>query len=91
MPPKGFQQGNMQQINIGPAIASAENIKCECGCTTFLQGVELKKLSSIISPTGQDEIVPLPAFICSSCGKTLRLNDKEEKKEETKENSSLIM
>lgn len=88
----------MQQMtpqNIGAAIESAENIKCNCGCTTFTQGMELKKLSKLVSPTGQEEIITLPVFICSKCGKILRLDrDENETAEESgpkTNNGSLIL
>ena len=67
----------MTPQNISAAIESAENIKCSCGCTTFTQGLELKKLSKLISPTGQEEVITLPVFICSKCGKILRLDRDE--------------
>ena len=85
----------MTPQNISAAIENAENIKCSCGCTTFTQGLELKKLSKLISPTGQEEVITLPVFICSKCGKILRLDrDENETAEESgpKTNSgSLIL
>ena len=85
----------MTPQNIGAAIESAENIKCNCGCTTFTQGMELKKLSKLVSPTGQEEIITLPVFICSKCGKILRLDrDENETAEESgpkTNNGSLIL
>lgn len=80
----------MASINVGAAVMNSDNIKCECGCVAFLQGVELKKLSPIVSPTGKAEIVPIPTFVCSSCGKILDL-DKKEDTEKTEEKSSIII
>ena len=83
--PNGMKERKiMTPQNIGAAVMNADNIKCECGSTTFLQAVELKKLSALISPSGQNELVPMPAFICSSCGKVLDLSKINDNKSETK-------
>lgn len=55
-------------VNMG-AIVDSPNIVCECGCKTFIEGAVLKKVSQIISPTGREEIMPIPVFVCSECGK----------------------
>ena len=44
-------------------------IRCEkCDNKTFRQVVVLKKLSSLISPTGEEDILPIKVFICEKCG-----------------------
>lgn len=44
-------------------------IKCEkCGCETFTEAVILRKLSSLLTGTGQPGIIPIPTFICTRCG-----------------------
>lgn len=55
-------------LNMG-AIIDSPNIECECGCKTFVEGAVLKKVSQIITMTGRDEIVPIPVYVCSRCGK----------------------
>ena len=43
--------------------------KCEeCGCLGFKQTLMLKKLSALVSPNGQESIVPVAAFCCEQCG-----------------------
>lgn len=54
-------------INIG----SAPWLSCECGNHSFKSSVFLKKLSALESPTGREEIFPIEAFSCDSCGKIL--------------------
>ena len=51
------------------AIIDSPNIVCECGSKTFIGGAVLKKVSQIMSPTGREEVVPIPVYVCSECGK----------------------
>ena len=50
-------------------ISKATSIKCEkCEGKGFKQTMMLKKLSALMSPTGQEAIIPVAAFACDSCG-----------------------
>lgn len=51
------------------AIIDSPNIVCECGCKTFAPAAVLKKVSSLITMTGKDEIVDIPVYVCTKCGK----------------------
>jgi hypothetical protein len=42
---------------------------CECGGLTFTSGVMFKRLSPIISPDGQEHMVPVEIFTCDICKK----------------------
>ena len=55
-------------INYG-AVIDSPNIVCECGCKTFAPAAILKKVSKIVTMTGRDEIVDIPVYVCSKCGK----------------------
>ena len=47
----------------GVDLTHAKTMKCdECGCLGFKQTLMLKKLSALVSPTGQESIVPVAAF-----------------------------
>ena len=64
---------NAQQMQ-GPAITSdmiknSQTIKCECGGILFTEKLTFKKLSAILSPTGKEEVIPMPVIICDDCGK----------------------
>ena len=59
----------MDQLSNMKAMLDAPNIVCECGCKTFVQVYVLKKLSALISPTGRQEILDIPLYKCSACGK----------------------
>ena len=40
----------------------------ECKCKAFKQTLMLKKLSPLVSPNGQEAIVPVTVFCCEKCG-----------------------
>ena len=44
-------------------------IKCEkCENQTFKQSLLLRKLSALVSPNGQETLVPVQVFACEKCG-----------------------
>ena len=50
-------------------ILTAPNVVCpDCGSKIFIEAAVLKKLSPILSPSGKEEIVPIPVFACAKCG-----------------------
>ena len=50
-------------------LTHAKNITCEkCEGVGFRQTMMLKKLSALMSPSGQEAIVPVGVFACDSCG-----------------------
>lgn len=64
--------GVKQQINVNQDNTTP--IKCdECGCEIFTQGVMLRKMSAILSPTGKEEVFDLPVLICHQCKTPLML------------------
>ena len=45
------------------------SIKCEkCENPTFKQSLLLRKLSALVSPNGQETLVPVQVFACEKCG-----------------------
>ena len=60
------KDGQMQeQIDISKTSA----VKCEkCENQTFKQTLLIRKLSALVSPNGQETIIPVGAFACDSCG-----------------------
>ena len=68
-------KGNMGGGKGGPPtldnvdLTHAKTLECEeCGCKGFTQTMMLKKLSPLLSPTGQEAIIPVAAFACQACG-----------------------
>jgi hypothetical protein len=45
-------------------------MKCEyCGNYLFISSTIIKRISPIISPTGQEAIVPIDVYSCGNCGR----------------------
>lgn len=50
-------------------ISQTSEIVCEnCGKKVFAQGVALRKVSALMTGTGQPGIIPIPLFYCVGCG-----------------------
>ena len=63
-----------QQANVQLDLSKAETILCEkCGNGLFIQSFFLKKLSAVVSPTGQEAVIPVQVYSCGNCG---RINQK---------------
>lgn len=61
---------NRVQMKVTPdMIRSSKSVTCECGGMLFQEKVFFKVLSALISPSGKEELVPMPVFVCESCGK----------------------
>ena len=55
------------KINVNPE--DLKDIICEqCGSKFFRQVQAFKRLNALISPTGKEQIVPVPVFRCDECG-----------------------
>ena len=51
-------------------LSQAETLKCEyCNNVLFISSTIIKRLSAIISPTGQEALVPIDVYSCGNCGK----------------------
>lgn len=61
-------------------ISLATTVACSCGGTIFQPAMELKSLSALISPTGQQLNFSKPVIICIQCRKPY-----EQETEETNE------
>ena len=61
----------MEQQQIDPS--KFKTVECpaeDCTETSFYQLFEIRKLSSLVSPSGKEMIMQVPVFRCSSCGYT---------------------
>ena len=59
------QDGSLNNVD----LTHATTLECEeCKCKGFKQTMMLKKLSPLVSPTGQEAIIPVAAFCCEQCG-----------------------
>ena len=58
----------MQQQNFNVDITQTTPIVCdECENEHFIQVNLMRKLSPMLSPTGQPALIPIPVFACSKC------------------------
>ena len=56
---------NLPKINLDDAPWE----KCECGNIAFSELVVYKRISSLLSPSGKEEIFPIQIVKCDICGK----------------------
>jgi hypothetical protein len=62
----GFMQhGQPMQFEVD--IKNTTEITCTCGSKYFTGAVMLRKVSAIVSPTGQEMIAQQPVIICVKC------------------------
>jgi len=62
------QQQQQQQQQLRVNLQDAEDVTCEeCKNTFFTPAVMIKKLSALVSPTGQETMVPVQIFQCNKC------------------------
>ena len=54
-----------QTININPE--NLPEVKCGCGCSIFVQGTQIRKVSALLSPEGKDSYLFIPVFVCKDC------------------------
>ena len=55
------------QMNINMSQTTAE--VCEsCENDTFIQVYQMRKLSALLSPTGEPAMIPIQVFACAKCG-----------------------
>ena len=55
------------QMNIDFSQTTAE--VCEkCENDTFTQVFRMRKLSALLSPAGQESMIPIQVFACAKCG-----------------------
>ena len=60
------EQQQQQQMSID--LKDAEDIKCdECESLYFTPVVRIKRISPIVSPSGEEMLAPIQLFQCSSC------------------------
>jgi hypothetical protein len=54
-------------------------MKCQkCGNSIFIQGYVIKRISAIVSPTGEEVIAPIQVFNCGNCGEMLPMKELDE-------------
>ena len=49
-------------------LRNSKNVVCECGGMIFTEKLFFKTISAIISPSGKQEVAPMPIIVCENCG-----------------------
>jgi hypothetical protein len=50
-------------------ITSSTPLRCDnCGDTTFLPAVKIRKISRLLTGTPKDAVIPIDVFLCANCG-----------------------
>ena len=51
-------------------LKDAETINCEyCDNYLFITSTIIKRISAIVSPTGEEALVPIDVYSCGNCGR----------------------
>ena len=68
------QPGQQPQAEVSVDLSKADTIKCDdCGNYLFIQANVIKRISPIMSPTGQEALVPVQVYSCGNCGKVPKM------------------
>ena len=60
------QQPQPRQLNLNPR--DLEDVTCDkCGNYTFVEVTLMKRVSPILTGTGQEAFVPMAAYACAAC------------------------
>ena len=60
---------NPQQPQMNIDFSQTTPVVCDkCGHDVFTQAMKMRKLSALLSPTGQETMIPIQAFACAECG-----------------------
>ena len=54
------------QMNVDFSQTTAEICE-ECENDTFIQVYKMRRLSALLSPAGQESMIPVPVFACAKC------------------------
>jgi len=69
----------LPQAQVKVDLSEADTMKCQkCGNSIFIQGYVIKRISAIVSPTGEEVIAPIQVFNCGNCGEMLPLKEVNE-------------
>lgn len=57
-----------QPANVRLNATEMPDLLCNCGSRFFRQVTLIKKVSALVSPTGQEQLAPIVIFRCDDCG-----------------------
>ena len=66
-PMKPLKNPNAAQVRVD--LKDAETINCKsCNNYLFITSFILKRLSALVSPNGQEALIPVQVYSCGNCG-----------------------
>ena len=64
------QPGQQPQAEVSVDLSKADTLQCDdCGNYLFINSYVIKRISAIMSPTGEEGLVPVQVYSCGNCGK----------------------
>ena len=65
----GLNAQSNPNMQVKVELKDTLDVVCEkCGHKLFTQVMMIKKLSAVLSPTGQESMIPIQVFACNDCG-----------------------
>jgi len=65
-----YQRRPKRQKKVQVDLKQADTINCsDCNNYLFITSFILKKLSALMSPNGQEALIPVQVYSCGNCGK----------------------
>lgn len=87
--PGQHQPAPSQQVKVD--LNQADTMKCEyCGNVIFMKATVIKRISALMSPTGQEALMPIEVYSCGNCGQVPKSIMNDVGLEPTKEEKSPI-
>ena len=63
------KQTKMQQPQLNIDLSQTTEEVCEaCEHPVFTQAYKIRKLSALLSPNGQESLIPVQTYACAKCG-----------------------
>jgi len=64
-----MNNGQQQQPQMNVDFNQTTSLECDkCKNETFTQVFYIRKLSALLSPSGEESLIPVPTFACAGCG-----------------------
>jgi len=64
-----MENSTEEQLNVNIDLEQTEAVVCdECKSQVFNHGFMLRKVSAVLSPSGEEAMIPIQVFECASCG-----------------------
>lgn len=74
-----------EKMSMEQVLKYATDVLCpKCSSNTFETVIIIKKISALLSPSGEESILTLPAYRCTECHYILEPGDMDNNKKEDK-------